>query len=63
LKGVILASLNRSEEAIDAFGNATKIDPKFAEAWNNMGLMLNDAGRYEEAVKAFDNAIAAKGSA
>ena len=55
-------NLNRSAEAIDAFNNATIADPKFAEAWNNLGLVLNGVGRYKEAVKAFDMAIAAKGA-
>jgi tetratricopeptide (TPR) repeat protein len=61
-KGIALVNLNRTQEAVEAFDNATKADSKYSEAWNNLGLTLNAVGRYQDAVNAFDKAIATKGA-
>lgn len=38
--GIILIELNRRKQAIEYFKKAIEIDPKFKEAYNNLGNML-----------------------
>ena len=45
------------EEAIDAYRRVVSIDPSYAAAWNNLGLLLHRMGRYEEAGKAYLSAL------
>lgn len=47
----------RWEEAIDAYRRVVSIDPTYAAAWNNMGLLLHRLGRYEEAREAYTTAL------
>lgn len=42
---------------IKAYDEATRLDPNYANAWNNKGLALASQSKYEEAIKAFDQAI------
>ncbi len=46
-----------SGQAIRAYGMATRIDPGFARAWNNLGVALSRAGRQREAMRAYSSAI------
>ena len=46
-------SLNESVQYLD---KAVEINPQFAEAWYNKGIVLFDLDRYEEAVSAYDAA-------
>ena len=43
--------------ALQQFRIATKIEPRFALAWNNAGLALARMGRTKEAILAFDYAL------
>ena len=45
------------EDAIDAYRRVVSIDPTYAAAWNNLGLLLHRMGRYEEASSAYDSAL------
>ena len=45
------------EEAIQDHDKAIKLNPKFASAYNNRGIVKTDLGRHEEAIKDFDKAI------
>ena len=45
------------DEAIKAYDEAIRLDPKYADAWNNKGTALNNQGKYDEAIKAYDEAI------
>ncbi len=45
------------ENAIDAYEEAIRLDPKLAVAHNNKSWALNELGRYEEALKACEEAI------
>ena len=40
-KGNALMSLSRHEEALTSYDHATKLDPKCAEGWNNLGKSLH----------------------
>jgi tetratricopeptide (TPR) repeat protein len=43
------------DEALKSFDNATKLNPKSADAWNYEGVILNKKGNYALAAKAFSN--------
>lgn len=49
---------NRFEEAVAAFKECLKLDPKHIRAEDNLGLTLQALGRTDEAQQAFENAIA-----
>ncbi len=35
----------------------TRLDPKYAKAWSNKGVVLFNQGKYDEAIMAYDEAI------
>jgi len=37
------------DEAIEAYRRVVAIDPSFAAAWNNLGLLLHRMGQYDDA--------------
>ena len=41
------------EDAVDAYRRVVSIDPTYAAAWNNLGLLLHRMGRYDEANVAY----------
>jgi tetratricopeptide (TPR) repeat protein len=45
------------DDAIDAYRRVVVIDPTYAAAWNNLGLLLHRMGRYGEARAAYDKAL------
>jgi tetratricopeptide (TPR) repeat protein len=45
------------EDAIDAYRRVVSIDPTYAAAWNNLGLLLHRMGRYDEASDAYVAAL------
>lgn len=47
----------RWEEAVDAYRRVVAIDPAYAAAWNNLGLVLHRMGRYAEAEEAYARAL------
>jgi tetratricopeptide (TPR) repeat protein len=47
------------EDAIDAYRRVVAIDPGYAAAWNNLGLLLHRLGRYDEARNAYAAALTA----
>lgn len=56
-KGNILYNQGKYDEAIKAYDEAIKIDPKSSSAWFNKGLALEELGKYNEAIKAYDQVI------
>ncbi len=51
--GLVFLYKKDYQAAIDAFDEALKLDPRFAEAFNNRGVTLMEAGRLDEAEKDF----------
>jgi tetratricopeptide (TPR) repeat protein len=45
------------EDAIIAYRRVVAIDPTYAAAWNNLGLLLHRMGRYDEAEGAYASAL------
>ena len=56
-KGIALGKRGGLAEAIQSFGVAVVLDPKYLAAWNNKGIALGKMGKYREAIQAFDEAI------
>lgn len=54
--GYLLDQSGRREEAIAAFREATRLDPKLDRAWYGMGLAHAALGRHQEAVAALEQA-------
>jgi len=47
----------RWEDALDAYRRVVALDPTYAAAWNNLGLLLHRMGQYEEARRAYGRAL------
>ncbi len=56
--GVFLVGDGRPSEAVSAFRQALRLDPKNAAAWVHLGNLLSDEGRTREAEKAYLKALA-----
>lgn len=61
-KGMILLSMGRYEEALQAFNQALRRNPDYAEGWNCKGIILMQMDRCREAIRCFDRAIALRPS-
>jgi tetratricopeptide (TPR) repeat protein len=48
----------RWDEAIEAYRRVVAIDPSYAAAWNNLGLLLHRTGVYGDARQAYEGALA-----
>ena len=46
------------KDALEAYQRVVTLDPSYAAAWNNLGLLLHRMGRYDEARQAYDTAVA-----
>jgi len=51
--GNLCLQQGRYKDAINAYQNALKADPTFAEAWNNLALAYQNSGQDEKAMEAF----------
>jgi tetratricopeptide (TPR) repeat protein len=47
----------RWEDAIEAYRRVVALDPTYAAAWNNLGLLLHRLGRYDDARQAYTRAL------
>ena len=55
--GAAHKGLGKSFEASQAFKKVTKLNPTYADGFNNLGTTLKEQGKLEEAVEAFEKAI------
>jgi tetratricopeptide (TPR) repeat protein len=55
--GVILSKREQPEKAIEMYGMAIKLNPKYYEAYANRGLDYYRNEQYDAAIKDFTNAI------
>ncbi|MGD9522347.1 MAG: tetratricopeptide repeat protein [Gemmatimonadales bacterium] len=61
LRGLCLTMLERPDEALEQFGRALDLNPRYVEAHLHRGLVLNQLGRTSEAAEAFQAAQRAEG--
>jgi tetratricopeptide (TPR) repeat protein len=47
----------RWKEAVDAYRRVVGIDPTYAAAWNNLGLLMHRTGQYDDAREAYGAAL------
>ena len=50
------------EDAVDAYRRVVAVDPTYAAAWNNLGLLLHRMGKYDDARRAYVSALEQDGS-
>jgi Flp pilus assembly protein TadD len=56
--GIKVAQNGLWKEATYRWEKAVKLDPTYAEAWNNLAIGYEHEGRFDEARKAYERAIA-----
>lgn len=56
--GIEAQQQGRVREAVTDYQQATRADPQFFEAWNNLGLATHETGRLEQSLRAFEMALA-----
>lgn len=57
LKGLALAELNRTQDAIKVFNDLTVDYPELPEPYNNLAVLYASQGQYEQAKNALEKAI------
>ena len=55
--GIALGNLKHYQEALDAYEQAIRLDPDYADAYFNKGIALGNLKRYQEALDACEQAI------
>ena len=55
--GISVARAGLWEEAAYRWERATRIDPTYAAAWNNLGIAYEQKGLFEEALEAYETAL------
>jgi tetratricopeptide (TPR) repeat protein len=56
--GLALYQRGQVQEALAAFGESLRLNPRYAKTWSNLGAVCEDLGRGEEAVRAYQQALA-----
>ena len=55
--GINVAQKGLWKEASRRFERATEVDPGYAAAWNNLGIVYEQLGRFDDARKAYEKAL------
>jgi Flp pilus assembly protein TadD len=55
--GIKVAQSGLWREALYRWERAVELDPTYAEAWNNLAIAYEHAGRFDDARKAYETAI------
>jgi Flp pilus assembly protein TadD len=55
--GIKVAQNGLWREALYRWERAVELDPTYAEAWNNLAIAYEHAGRFDDARKAYETAI------
>lgn len=55
--GIKLAQRNLWKDAAQRWEQASKLDPTYAAAWNNLGIGYEQLGRFEDARIAYEKAM------
>jgi Flp pilus assembly protein TadD len=55
--GIKVAQTGLWREALYRWERAVQLDPTYAEAWNNLAIAYEHAGRFDDARKAYETAI------
>jgi len=55
-RGEFCMQAGKDEEAIGAFREVVKLDPKFTQAWNNLAMLYEKSGHEKLAMEAFQKA-------
>jgi tetratricopeptide (TPR) repeat protein len=56
-KGSALASLGRTDEAVDCYNGVLQKRPDFADAWFHKGRILLEASRTKASILCFEKAL------
>lgn len=59
-QGVVLQSLEKSDEAIESYKKAINFQPNYPDALNNLGNLLKENDELQEAIEKFEWAVAYK---
>ena len=55
--GIAYGSLGRYQDEIEAYKQALRIEPDYAEVQSNLGVVYGSLGRYQDAIESFKQAI------
>lgn len=55
--GVMFSMVKRFASAVEAFEQAVRLEPNYAEAWSNLGAALRETGRLHDALESCDRAM------
>jgi superkiller protein 3 len=55
--GIAIAKAGLWRDAVSHWEKAIKLDPKYAAAWNNLGIGYEQLGRFKEAREAYEEAL------
>ncbi len=57
MKGSVLKSMKRMEEAAECFKKALEVNPDSEESWYNLGAIYYELQRYEDEIQCYDQAL------
>ena len=55
--GAAYAGQGKLQKSINSYNNAIKIDPNYAETYNNLGNVLHEQGKFDEAIENYKKSL------